>query len=210
MRIRSVAVRVLAVGLVISCTADLPVGPGGVERSMRDRLSTSDDCAITIAAIDSFALLVTASSLALPDSTSPSDIDSLSDYSAAHRRALIDDFDLDPTVWDDFVRRSRESVPLCTGIRDRLAVSATSSGALRGVEGDWLQRQAGMAHGSWPNIVFNYIVFVTQAGVSDDGRQALIEVSGTCGGLCGSGWLVVLERTDDRWQVRGMLMTWVS
>jgi hypothetical protein len=67
-----------------------------------------------------------------------------------------------------------------------------------------------MAHGSWPNIVFNYIVFVTQAGVSDDGRQVLIEVSGTCGGLCGSGWLVVLERTDDRWQVRGMLMTWVS
>ncbi len=133
MRIRSVAVRVLAVGLVISCTADLPVGPGGVERSMRDGLSTSDDCAITIAAIDSFALLVTASSLALPDSTFPSGIDSLSDYSAAHRRAF-----------------------------------------------------------------------------SDDGRQALIEVSGTCGGLCGSGWLVVLERTDDRWQVRGMLMTWVS
>lgn len=210
MSARGVALRLVAVVMVLACTSDLPVGPGRVMSSAYGGTSESGDCAIMIAALDSFALNGKAASLVLDDSTSPIAVEPLPDYTDGYRRWMIDSLDLDPAVWDDFVRRNETSVPLCAGIRDRLAVSATSLDSIRGARGDSANPLDGLERGTWPNIVYHYVVSVTRAGVSSDGRQALISLSSWCGGLCGSGWLMVLERDDDHWRVRGMLMTWVS
>lgn len=44
-----------------------------------------------------------------------------------------------------------------------------------------------------------------------DGRSALVYYEYHCGGLCGAGHLVFLERqADDRWRVTVALQTWVS
>jgi len=42
----------------------------------------------------------------------------------------------------------------------------------------------------------------SRVGFSPDGRQAVLYVDFLCGGLCGSGQLMFLEKTDDRWQVQ--------
>lgn len=42
------------------------------------------------------------------------------------------------------------------------------------------------------------------------GRHALVYTSFTCGGLCGYGWLVLLERHDDGWRVLGNHVMWIS
>jgi hypothetical protein len=210
MRIRDVAGRLLTAVMVLACTSELPLGPGRVVKSAYDRQSGGDECAITIAAIDSFALNGLAYSLVLDDSTIPISVAPPPDYVDAHRRVLIDSLGLDPAVWKEFVRQNETSVPLCPGVPDQLAVTATSMSALRSAGEDPLEWPGGRHHGTWPNIELHYLASVSRAGIGDDGRQALISVSGWCGGLCGSGWLVVLERDDDRWRVHGMIMTWVS
>jgi hypothetical protein len=42
------------------------------------------------------------------------------------------------------------------------------------------------------------------------GRHALVYASFTCGGLCGYGWLVLLEQHEGRWRVVGRHDMWIS
>ncbi len=207
MSARRVAVQLLTVVVVFACASDLPLGPEEAARSPYGERSENDGCAIMVAALDSFAVQVSASSLTLVDSTMPFAIEPIPEYAAGYRRALVDSLGLDPAVWNDFVQLNKRSVSLCRGIADSLAVHATLATSLNGTDGDSLHPPGGLPHGKWPNIVLHYAVFVSRAAVNDDGSQALIEVSGSCGPLCGSGWMIVLERVDDRWRVRGMLMT---
>lgn len=50
---------------------------------------------------------------------------------------------------------------------------------------------------------------VTLPGYSTNGR-ALVYVSYSCGNLCGSGWLVVLQRTRNGWRVESGTSLWIS
>ncbi len=50
----------------------------------------------------------------------------------------------------------------------------------------------------------------TRAVVSGDGRQALIYVEHSCGGLCGSGDLHLLRFRDGQWRVETSYMLWIS
>ena len=45
---------------------------------------------------------------------------------------------------------------------------------------------------------------------SEDGKQAFLYVSHSCGGLCGTGWIVSLSRRGERWQVASKRMLWIS
>ncbi|HKD17251.1 MAG TPA: hypothetical protein VKG23_05220 [Thermoanaerobaculia bacterium] len=51
----------------------------------------------------------------------------------------------------------------------------------------------------------------TAPAFSSDGQSALIYVSHFCGGLCGTGWLVYLTRSDDgHWRIASKQMLWIS
>jgi len=45
---------------------------------------------------------------------------------------------------------------------------------------------------------------------SNDGNHALVYLSHVCGGLCGSAWLYHLEKRNQRWQIAGAKMVWIS
>jgi hypothetical protein len=40
--------------------------------------------------------------------------------------------------------------------------------------------------------------------------QAVVYVSHSCGGLCGTGWLVWLRRSSTRWAIAAQSMLWIS
>lgn len=54
------------------------------------------------------------------------------------------------------------------------------------------------------------IIEFSRPGYSTDGRQALIYVSRTSGGLAGSGYLVLLELKDRKWVIVGEMQQWIS
>ena len=45
---------------------------------------------------------------------------------------------------------------------------------------------------------------------SPDRTQALLYVSHSCGGLCGTGWLVYLTKAAGRWSIADKTMLWIS
>ncbi len=53
-------------------------------------------------------------------------------------------------------------------------------------------------------------VRISKPGFSDDGRQALVDVSKQSGPEDGNGAVYLLERTENGWRVVEQLVTWVS
>lgn len=47
-------------------------------------------------------------------------------------------------------------------------------------------------------------------GYDTKGSEALVYVGHHCGGLCGTGHLVLLAKENDRWIVKNRLMLWIS
>ncbi|HEY0502984.1 MAG TPA: hypothetical protein VGD42_05750 [Lysobacter sp.] len=68
---------------------------------------------------------------------------------------------------------------------------------------DWMRFYANL-----PNAA-GYVK-ASQAVVARDGSRALVLISHSCGGLCGSGQLHVLERGLFSWHIRQTLELWVS
>lgn len=215
MSARRIVLQLLGVAVVFACTTDLPVGPEADARSVLHERFESEGCAPMVAALDTFALHVSAASLVIDDSTTPHVMGPFSDAAESYRKALIDSLQLDPAVWFDFVQRNETSVPLCGDVPERLVVPTIRASALQEAEADSLRQRWELAYDPWHDHASRspgwlYVASVSRVGLSSDGRQALVAVGGMCGGLCGSGWLIVLDRDNDRWRVRGMLMTWVS
>jgi hypothetical protein len=215
MSARRAALQLLAVVLVFACTTDLPLGPDRAGRPALDERVGDDECALMVVALDTFALNGEAASLVLDDSTRGDVVGPFSEYAAGYREMLIDSLGLDPVVWDDFLRRNERSVPVCDDVPTRLAVPTIRASELREAKADSAHSRWELQYDTWSyhrggRPGWRYTAAVSRAGMSADGRQALVQVDGICGGLCGSGWLIVLERDNDGWRVRGMRMTWVS
>lgn len=52
---------------------------------------------------------------------------------------------------------------------------------------------------------------VSGVGMGRGGRQALLMLDHRCGGRCGAGHIVLLERDDEgKWRVTRAVMTWIS
>lgn len=47
-------------------------------------------------------------------------------------------------------------------------------------------------------------------GYDSGGAEALVYVGHHCGGLCGTGHLVLLTKEDGRWVIKNRLMLWIS
>jgi hypothetical protein len=51
---------------------------------------------------------------------------------------------------------------------------------------------------------------LSPVGYSTGGTEALVYVGHHCGGLCGTGHLVLLAKESGRWVVKNRLMLWIS
>jgi len=51
---------------------------------------------------------------------------------------------------------------------------------------------------------------LSRVGFSPDGKQALFYTKNGCGGTCGTGTYVVMERADSGWKVLKEILIWVS
>ena len=54
------------------------------------------------------------------------------------------------------------------------------------------------------------VLTLSRAGFSGDGTQALFYWSNRCGGLCGAGMYVVLEKSNGRWVTAKEIQMWMS
>ena len=51
---------------------------------------------------------------------------------------------------------------------------------------------------------------LSRVGFNSDGNQAALYVSTYCGGLCGAGYFVIMEKVDSNWKVVQEVEVWVS
>jgi len=54
------------------------------------------------------------------------------------------------------------------------------------------------------------ILSLSRVGFSPDGKQAVFFANNYCGGKCGTGAYVVMERTESSWRVAKEILIWVS
>lgn len=69
--------------------------------------------------------------------------------------------------------------------------------------------------GWWPEFYRQFpgsrgYIEVTRPVFSADNQNALLYVSHSCGGLCGTGWLVYLSRAGRAWHIVDQHMLWIS
>ena len=51
---------------------------------------------------------------------------------------------------------------------------------------------------------------LSRVGFNSDGNQAAFYISNHCGGLCGSGYFVIMEKVNSNWKVVQEIQAWVS
>jgi hypothetical protein len=51
---------------------------------------------------------------------------------------------------------------------------------------------------------------MSRVGFNPDGNQAAFYISNSCGGLCGAGYFVIMEKVDSKWKVVQEVQVWVS
>ena len=69
--------------------------------------------------------------------------------------------------------------------------------------------------GDWPEYCKRFpgasgIVTWSRVGFNSDGTQALFYESYRCGGLCGSGRYMVMEKKNGSWMIGIDIVVWVS
>jgi len=161
------------------------------------------DCAVIGAALDRLYADADRRYLLIRDLTSA---ESLSDHGTT-TSFLRDSLGVDLTTIDNFTVENSSPSPVCTTLPTRVPA--------------WILHRSAGAHAAIhvrrpvnrPSPEFEYpgVITVSRAGLSADGRQALLTVTNSCGGLCGTGWVVVLQReAEGRWRVRRAEMLWIS
>jgi|SRR5215813_6375736 len=54
------------------------------------------------------------------------------------------------------------------------------------------------------------LIALSRAGLNSSGNQALVYISHSCGGLCGTGHYMLLVKKEQRWVVQKKFMAWIS
>ncbi|MGB6975036.1 MAG: hypothetical protein WBD67_10175 [Terracidiphilus sp.] len=70
-------------------------------------------------------------------------------------------------------------------------------------------------NGGWPAYYKRFpdsqgLLTFSRVGFNADGKQALFYASNNCGGLCGVGKYVVMQKLDGRWRVEKLIRIWIS
>jgi hypothetical protein len=165
-------------------------------------------CEAVEAAADSLILRRPGARLALAAATDPAQ---RGEVAAAYRDAVRQVPGLDSTTWASFVARNRAPAPVCGAFPSGAEVVLVPDSVPRA-----LRAEAGNPDGYWRAFYARYpraagLTSTSGVGVSADGRQALLTLGHGCGGRCGHGHVVLLERArGGRWRVRHARMTWIS
>jgi hypothetical protein len=80
---------------------------------------------------------------------------------------------------------------------------------------DAIQLDLIFKNGDWPAYYKRFpgspgILTFSRVGFSADGTQALFFLTNKCGGLCGTGMYVVMEKRNGRWMVEKEIEAWIS
>ena len=54
------------------------------------------------------------------------------------------------------------------------------------------------------------IVTFSRVGYSPDGNTAMVYVGNSCGGLCGTGYDIILVKENGNWKIKEGVMLWIS
>jgi hypothetical protein len=114
---------------------------------------------------------------------------------------------LQQTTIDGFRRANAKQAFLASAFRFPVKYEITDSAQLKsilkGTDGDCFAyyKQYPGAQG---------IATISRVGFSVDGTQALFYISNVCGGLCGGGSYVVMEKRDGRWMISKEIEKWIS
>ena len=162
-------------------------------------------CGAVAAAIDSLVIGSQAARVALRDETQPR-----SDFELASlRRELAEMPGIDSATMQSFRENNAHAVPACATLP---LVGGMTPVARRDIDalpqGD-VQRYWSTFRARFPGVTG--VTQVSGVGVGKDGRQALLMLDHRCGGVCGAGHIVLLERDDaGKWRVTQARMTWIS
>lgn len=82
------------------------------------------------------------------------------------------------------------------------------------VDEAWMESEFKIHHG-WPAFYARFpnsqgILTISRVGFSKDGRQALVYIKNSCGGLCGGGNYMLMEKRDGRWEIAKEINVWMS
>jgi len=127
------------------------------------------------------------------------------------RASLPGQAGLDPTTWRAFVEANRTRRPGCRTLSGETPVVLVSDSDVRALRAETSDPDAYWRafHARFPETAG--LTTTSGVGLSADRRQALVIVYHGCGGLCGHGHVVLLERgSDGQWRVHRTRQLWVS
>lgn len=161
----------------------------------------STACAAIAAAIDSLVIGSQATRVGLIDRTTPR-----SDVTLPEPLTTLMP-EVDGSTLRSFRENNAQSVPACATlplVGGMTHITPRELDALPKDEHYWE-----VFHARFPGV--SGVTSTSGVGIGKDGRQALLTVDHSCGGICGAGHVVLLERDDDgKWRVKRARMTWVS
>ena len=108
---------------------------------------------------------------------------------------------------DDFVAKNKEAHQL----KDAFSVELNHTM----IRKDELDQMFKGGVGGWEEFYKRFpgsggFVGISRAGFNPEMNQALVYVEHGCGGLCGTGHYLLLEKNDGKWKVAKKFMAWIS
>jgi hypothetical protein len=115
-----------------------------------------------------------------------------------------------PTLQPATIQKSREVGPQCAALRSSFQLPVPYE-LVEAKEIDEI-----FADGRWWTDYYKkypdsqgYLA-LSRIAFSADGNQALFYASNSCGGKCGTGTYVVMEKRDGHWKLVKEIMVWIS
>src|SRR5262249_35928270 len=107
---------------------------------------------------------------------------------------------------DDYVAKNAKSHQLTKSFDLRLKYTLTPKEKIDQIfkSGGWWDE----FYRQFPNS--NGLIGLSRAGFNSSGNQALVYIEHDCGGLCGKGHYLLLEKIDQKWGVQKKFMAWIS
>lgn len=125
------------------------------------------------------------------------------------RNFVIDDFD--ETTRQSLIQRNRTSIQLpatSTCRKLRLLAAGEMDSYFKAADKGGLQERWSAFHQEHPDI--NGIMTLSLPGYSKRGDEAILQVTGTCGPLCGNGSFWIFSKVSGRWRLEKTVQGWSS
>ena len=187
--------------LAAACTPPapgVPVRPASVHST-----ASADELAVLALVVDSVLAQPNEQFLVMADSTSPSHLDAeqLANFVPQADPAARDE------MMRDFLAKNVEPSPTPLSIPATSAVRIANVSRIFTGEGGFSAKWEAFFRRFAPARAYNTI---SRPGFDAARRNAVVATGTICGGRCGQGRLIVLEKTSTGWRIVNRVDTWVS